>query len=552
MSESYEIKRAYRKNHKNSDVEESLIKLMQKRFRKGFENYWVQFGYEIGGPVCYSYMKWFTEEIARHEQISDIAFIARDGYLLQKVYNLLPKKEDIASHYVYATRAIRKNCIKNENDRELYREYLSSLNFGKGAVATVDSITAFFSGQRLIAEFIDSPTIGFYWGVLGKNKELQNKLRFYNFQPERYHVIKNWNVMEFIMTSPEPPIQSVSDNRPVYFVSNGFEKRRKEIFEQIEKGVLEFTKDVLALKAIIPCISNGKITKWVNDFLDNPDSADKTEFESILFSETENHSDYIPIDAFSSTISMKDRIWWWSQSYPTAYTILHKGYKLVKSIKRKTIQTKHFIYNGHNKNQLYSILEDYDVVSFDVFDTLVMRPYSKPTDLFYDIERSRGLVGFAADRIKAEVDVRTLFSNNGEVDIFLIYDELKKKRKGDACIEALEEIAYEKDICYVNPDFLELCKKLSANGKKMIAVSDMYLPKQYILEILYKCGYSMISETFVSCDYGVNKGEGKLQKNVWNILGDNNKVIHIGDNFESDVIGSKIAGWNSVLYKPTK
>ena len=41
-------------------------------------------------------------------------------------------------------------------------------------------------------------------------------------------------------------------------------------------------------------------------------------------------------------------------------------------------------------------------VSFDIFDTLIVRPYIRPKDLFAHMEQAEGAPGFAAERVDAE------------------------------------------------------------------------------------------------------------------------------------------------------
>lgn len=44
----------------------------------------------------------------------------------------------------------------------------------------------------------------------------------------------------------------------------------------------------------------------------------------------------------------------------------------------------------------------FDVISFDVFDTLLVRSYLRPTDVFDRIEAEFGAAGFSAARQKAD------------------------------------------------------------------------------------------------------------------------------------------------------
>lgn len=43
-----------------------------------------------------------------------------------------------------------------------------------------------------------------------------------------------------------------------------------------------------------------------------------------------------------------------------------------------------------------------DIISFDIFDTLLLRPYIRPTDLFLHLEYICNKPNFAISRIKAE------------------------------------------------------------------------------------------------------------------------------------------------------
>ncbi|GAA8357863.1 hypothetical protein KH0195_23590 [Helicobacter pylori] len=40
----------------------------------------------------------------------------------------------------------------------------------------------------------------------------------------------------------------------------------------------------------------------------------------------------------------------------------------------------------------------YDVISFDIFDTLLLRPFIKPTDLFLYIETKYNIIRFSSSK----------------------------------------------------------------------------------------------------------------------------------------------------------
>ena len=56
--------------------------------------------------------------------------------------------------------------------------------------------------------------------------------------------------------------------------------------------------------------------------------------------------------------------------------------------------------------ELAKRLAQYDVISFDVFDTLILRPFSLPTDLFFIIGDRLGYPDFERIRRKMEEAAR--------------------------------------------------------------------------------------------------------------------------------------------------
>ena len=79
--ENYLQKRPSQRAFLSSEEGKILLAFMEERLQKPQNSYWEWFGYEIGGPVCYGYVKWIISEIEQnHPEILDIAFVARDGW----------------------------------------------------------------------------------------------------------------------------------------------------------------------------------------------------------------------------------------------------------------------------------------------------------------------------------------------------------------------------------------------------------------------------------------------------------------------------------------
>lgn len=73
-------------------------------------------------------------------------------------------------------------------------------------------------------------------------------------------------------------------------------------------------------------------------------------------------------------------------------------------------------------------LSAYDVVSFDIFETLIFRPLSLPADVFYMVGNELGIMDFKNIRAWAEWDARVKYNareGNMEVSLSDIWDNLQ-------------------------------------------------------------------------------------------------------------------------------
>lgn len=173
------------------------------------------------------------------------------------------------------------------------------------------------------------------------------------------------------------------------------------------------------------------------------------------------------------------------------------------------------------------------VISFDIFDTLVYRPFVKPTDLFKYIEITYKAKGFFRARKRAEIKARLILKK--EVGFDDIYNCISSKFIRFKEIE--KQLEFEMLRC--NEKVFEVYKNLKNSGYKVIATSDMYFDKTFLANVLQKCGY-YVDEVFVSTEYNATKRSGKLYDIVINCLKNNgiitkaNEILHIGDNHQSD------------------
>ena len=202
-----------------------------------------------------------------------------------------------------------------------------------------------------------------------------------------------------------------------------------------------------------------------------------------------------------------------------------------------------------------------EVVSFDVFDTLVMRMVLEPTDIFEilsnELNSKYGLacIDFAALRKNAERRCRELVRVNHltyeEITLDEIYQTLSKgcvieQRILDWAKEREQELEIE--FCVQRRTGKVLYDLARQCGKRIIICSDMYLPVNTIKRILDSNGFSDYEEAFISSCYRLTKATGSLYKEVQRRLRISapQAIIHIGDNYDSDIVQSKKNGWNAL------
>lgn len=195
-------------------------------------------------------------------------------------------------------------------------------------------------------------------------------------------------------------------------------------------------------------------------------------------------------------------------------------------------------------------IDCHDVISFDVFDTLLMRRVYEPADVFALMDREimdRFSFVFSEERKAAEQELR----KTCEPTIYQIYDYFAEK-----CHLSEEEKKYllsselekEKAVLCVREKMKYCLEYCIRQGKKVYLVSDMYFPAEVLEKLLEQNGITGYSELMVSCDYQTSK----LEK-LFDILKEKaagKKYLHIGDNKEADYNSPKKHGMDAFLIMP--
>lgn len=191
---------------------------------------------------------------------------------------------------------------------------------------------------------------------------------------------------------------------------------------------------------------------------------------------------------------------------------------------------------------------NYEYISFDVFGTAILRPFGQPEDLFKLLDKefekyTNCNISFHKIRINAERWARKMLADlDGEredVSLKEIYSLIGTNYHIPEKICELimkEEMRLEIKFASTRATIKEFYDVALACGRKVIFISDMYLPQECIKEILEKCGYNEYEKLFVSSEYGLLKQTRNLYTKVLDELNiTDDQILHIGDNEISDI-----------------
>lgn len=222
-----------------------------------------------------------------------------------------------------------------------------------------------------------------------------------------------------------------------------------------------------------------------------------------------------------------------------------------KPLQTKLSETENYCRDHVCVDDYLDEVSSYDIVSFDIFDTLIIRPVAIPTDVFHMIGKELGIADFSSIRSWAEYDARMkhhMKTGNMEVDLQEIWDNLSQDVGLDAASGMALEQQIEEAICFANPFMKQVWDELIERGQHIVITSDMYLPKECIENILQKNGYTGFAKLYLSNEYQKSKADGKLYKELLADYPDK-RIIHIGDNVHSDVEMAKKAGLATMHYQ---
>ncbi|MDD3802071.1 MAG: HAD family hydrolase [Desulfuromonas sp.] len=204
--------------------------------------------------------------------------------------------------------------------------------------------------------------------------------------------------------------------------------------------------------------------------------------------------------------------------------------------------------------ELHAQMAEVDVISFDFFDTLFIRPLCEPEDLFDLLGQQFSIKNFRQIRQEAQAEAfrRMIQAGRKEITLAEIYECFQPQSVPNRLLLQAE---YELELALVqlNPELVASYNYALESKKTVIIVSDMYLPKSYFEAALRAQCYEP-PLLFISADRNATKRDhGELFDHVvkeLNVVPE--RILHIGDNQQSDIQQARKKGLHAFYYRDAR
>lgn len=202
---------------------------------------------------------------------------------------------------------------------------------------------------------------------------------------------------------------------------------------------------------------------------------------------------------------------------------------------------------GESRQKIKEKIASADVVSFDLFDTLISRRVLSYTDIFEIMDlllRENGIVipDFARLRLHAEKEL----SKYAAPKLEAIYQFVLKKSGGNfVSARELADMEWGLDLStiIVRKDVCDVFKNAISEGKIVVITTDSYYSEEQIGTILDEFGLCGSDDVLVSCEYGTSKTQSLFADLKGKYKG--KKIIHIGDDETADIEKASEQGFDT-------
>jgi predicted HAD superfamily hydrolase len=200
------------------------------------------------------------------------------------------------------------------------------------------------------------------------------------------------------------------------------------------------------------------------------------------------------------------------------------------------------------------------VLSFDVFQTLLIRPFSLLEGGYLSLARRFKNKGLLREHISVEQFAYLRHENEIEINkrerkrfgfisvtLAQVYESLKKLfKETDSTILQKEELLHEKEHTMLNPLFLPILKQAKSLRIPIIIVSDTCYSQEDLSFLLDGLPEKPM-HIFSSAEY-YRKTDGVFKEVLKVLQIPASELYHVGDHFEADFLASKVQSVDCLQY----
>ena len=211
------------------------------------------------------------------------------------------------------------------------------------------------------------------------------------------------------------------------------------------------------------------------------------------------------------------------------------------NIKMNKLDNEYF---SISRELLQNKIDTYDIISFDVFDTLLMRKTLQPKDIFSLVEvramKEKNIqCAFEKNRILAEQNLLASFIPN----YLQIYNELQfitgiSDDEKEYLMDL--ELRIESQMLIPRKEMVRVFDYAKSRNKKIYLISVMYLSSNWIGNQLKKAGIIGYDELMISNEYSTSKGQNLFNVFIHKVK--DKKILHIGDSEAFDIMAAQRNG----------
>lgn len=259
------------------------------------------------------------------------------------------------------------------------------------------------------------------------------------------------------------------------------------------------------------------------------------------------------------------------KSWRNAISLPHSAsHRALKSANKKVPTIGRDDNNIVELGELVDVVHKYDVISFDFFDTIAHRNISLQ-DIYRKVANFAAMTvnsdnqaisetAFLAAREALSGAVKQAHIITGarnEICLQDIFERALRPYIADSISRACEaarlvrfETELEVRALSINTAFHQVAEACRELNKKIILISDMYLPQSEMEYLLDRLGVlSYFDHVFVSAEVGFTKASGEIFPIVDSSLGiASMRRLHIGDNYNNDFLKPAENGWDALHY----